>query len=196
MDDTFQVPICSAPNSIESTSRIASHRSEAVQIVGKRVREIRKLQALSQGDLASRMNVPRTYLSKVETCKVVPTVGTLRRIAAALGVDVCHLLYSREFLELTQDEFFEEIAPLVPSLTPQQRAVILRAARDAALRRNCVACFCGSSFFVVVDDEQQQQPMTILPAAAVVTARTETISAPSLQRRSFRKTLELMMTEE
>jgi transcriptional regulator with XRE-family HTH domain len=139
LDDTSQVPVSPTPNSIQSTILVASHRSEAVQIVGKRVREIRKLQALSQRDLAHRMNVPRTYLSKVETCKVVPTVGTLCRIASALSVDMHHLLYSREFLELTQDEFLEEIAPLVPSLTPPQRAVILRAARDAAFRRNCVA---------------------------------------------------------
>ena len=118
---------------------IASHRSEAVQIVGKRVREIRKLQALSQRDLARRMNVPRTYLSKVENCKVVPTVGTMCRIASALSVDVCHLLYSREFLQVTEGEFLEEIVPLLRSLTSQQRAVILRAARDAALRRNCGA---------------------------------------------------------
>jgi transcriptional regulator with XRE-family HTH domain len=85
------------------------------------------------------MKVPRTYLSKVETCKVAPTVGTLCRIASALNVDMHHLLCSREFLELTKDEFLEEIAPLVLSLTPQQRAVIVRAARDAALRCNCVA---------------------------------------------------------
>jgi transcriptional regulator with XRE-family HTH domain len=139
LDDTFQVPICPAPNSIQSAIPIASHRSKAVQIVGKRVREIRKLQALSQRDLARRMNVPRTYLSKVENCKVVPTVGTLCRMAAALGVDVCHLLYSREFLEMSEDELLKEIAPLVPSLTPEQRAVILRAARDAAVRRHWAA---------------------------------------------------------
>jgi transcriptional regulator with XRE-family HTH domain len=118
---------------------MASRRSKAVKIVGKRIREIRKLQALSQRDLARRMNVPRTYLSKVENCKVLPTVGTLYRMAAALGVDVCHLLYSREFLEMSEDELLKEVTPLVPSLTPQQRAVILRAARDVALRRNCVA---------------------------------------------------------
>ena len=139
LDDHFQHPVCPVPCSIQSTTLIANHRLEAVQIVGKRVREIRKEQALSQSDLARRMKVPRTYLSKVETCKVVPTVGTLRRIASALNVDVHHLLYSREFLEVSQDEFLGEIAPLVSLLTPQQRAVILRAVRDAALRRNSAA---------------------------------------------------------
>ena len=134
-DHSFQLPTCPVPNSVPSTNSMSNHWVEGVSIVGKRVREIRKEKALSQSALASRMKVPRTYLSKVETCKVVPTVGTLCRIATALCVDLHHLLCSPEILEVFEDEFLEEIASLVPSLTPQQRAVILRAARDAELRR-------------------------------------------------------------
>ena len=115
------------------------NRSQMAQIVGRRVREIRRIQALSQRELAHRLNVPRTYLSKVENCKVLPTVGTLCRLAGALGVQVHHLLLSRDVLELSQDLFLIEISHMIKLLTPEQRAVILRTVRDMALRRNYAA---------------------------------------------------------
>jgi transcriptional regulator with XRE-family HTH domain len=109
------------------------------QLVGRRVREIRKMQALSQRKVADHLNAPRTYLSKVETCKVLPTIRTLHRLAGALSVEVHHLLLSREALELSQDPFLIEIASMIHSLAPEQRAVILRAVHDIAIRRNRAA---------------------------------------------------------
>jgi transcriptional regulator with XRE-family HTH domain len=97
------------------------------------------MQALSQMDLARRLNVPRTYLSKVETCKVLPTIGTLYRLAGALSVEVHHLLLFREVLELSQDPFLVEIASMIHSLAPEQKAVILRAVREMTIRRNQAA---------------------------------------------------------
>ena len=104
-----------------------------------RVREIRKMQALSQRELARLLNVPRTYLSKVETCKVLLTIGMLYRLAGALSVEVPLLLLSREALELSQDPFLGEIASMIHSLAPEQRAVILRAVRDMTVRRTRAA---------------------------------------------------------
>ena len=101
--------------------------------------KLRKMQSLSQRELAHRLNVPRTYLSKVETCKVLPTIGTLYRLAAALSVQVHHLLLTRETVESSQDPFLVEIAPMIQSLTPEQRVVILRTVRDIALRRKHAA---------------------------------------------------------
>lgn len=115
------------------------NRSEMAQMVGRRVREIRRMQALSQRELAERLDVPRTYLSKVETCKVLPTIGTLHRLAGALSVQVHHLLLSGEAVESSEDPFLVEIAPMIQSLTPEQKAAILRAVRDIALRRNHAA---------------------------------------------------------
>jgi transcriptional regulator with XRE-family HTH domain len=115
------------------------NRLGITQIVGRRVRQIRKMQALSQMDLAHRLNVPRTYLSKVETCKVLPTIGTLYRLAGALRVEVHQLLLSSEALELSQDSFLVEIASMIDSLAPEQKAVILRAVRDISIRRKQAA---------------------------------------------------------
>src|SRR3954471_12880746 len=97
------------------------------------------MQALSQRELAGRLNVPRTYLSKVETCKVLPTIGTLYRLAGALRVEVHHLLLFREGFELSKDPFLVEIASMIHSLAPEQKAVISRAVREMAIRRSHAA---------------------------------------------------------
>jgi transcriptional regulator with XRE-family HTH domain len=139
LDDRLEHSICPFPDPVNSTTTAIENWLGITQIVGRRVREIRKMQALSQRELAGRLNVPRTYLSKVETCKVLPTIGTLHRLAGDLSVEVHHLLLSREALELSQDPFLIEIASMIHSLAPEQRAVILRAARDIAIRRNQAA---------------------------------------------------------
>ena len=139
LDDQFEPSVCPVPVPVNSRAAAIDNRLEMAQIVGRRVRENRKMQSLSQRELAHRLNVPRTYLSKVETCKVLPTIGTLYRLAAALSVQVHHLLLTREAVESSQDPFLVEIAPMIQSLTPEQRVVILRTVRDIALRRKHAA---------------------------------------------------------
>ena len=56
------------------------------------MREIRRARHLSQRQLAGRMQVPRTYISKIENGKAIPTLGSLERLANALEVDMCHLV--------------------------------------------------------------------------------------------------------
>ncbi len=52
------------------------------RVAGRRqVREIRRARHLSQRQLASRMQVPRTYISKIENGKAIPTLGSLERLA-------------------------------------------------------------------------------------------------------------------
>lgn len=134
LDEQFEQSVCPVPIPVHSTEVAIDNRLEMAQVVGRRVCEIRRNQSLSQRELAQRLNVPRTYLSKVENCKVLPTIGTLHRLAGVLCVEVHQLLFPREALELSQDSFLLEIASMIQPLTPEQRAVILRATRDMALR--------------------------------------------------------------
>ena len=113
--------------------------SDAIKNLGVRVRGIRKKRGLTQQALASRMNVPRTYISKVEMGRVVPTLATLSRIAVALEVPVTDLLSDEaerrredEVAHILADPFLTEIARVVGKLNAVQRALILRAVHDAA----------------------------------------------------------------
>jgi transcriptional regulator with XRE-family HTH domain len=117
----------------------ASEVSDAVKNLGVRVREIRKELGLTQRVLAYRMNVPRTYISKVEMGRVLPTLVTLERIAAGLDVSVPHLLCGESerrrddaVARIVDDPFLAEIAQMVDRLNAVHRALILRAVRDAA----------------------------------------------------------------
>ncbi|HEX3660646.1 MAG TPA: helix-turn-helix transcriptional regulator [Acidobacteriaceae bacterium] len=109
--------------------------------VARAVREVRHGRNLSQRQLAGRMQVPRTYISKIENAKAVPTLSSLQRLADALQVNICDLLRdgqsrrARETATVLADPFLAEIAPLVALLDPFQRSMFLNQVRELALGR-------------------------------------------------------------
>ncbi|HEY2858937.1 MAG TPA: helix-turn-helix domain-containing protein [Terracidiphilus sp.] len=115
-----------------------ANTAEAGLQVAAQVRDIRKARHLSQRQLAGRMQVPRTYISKIENGKAIPTLGSLERLAGALEVDVCQLVRdtrSRREEEVTAilaDPFLAEIASLLPKLDSLQRTLFLGTLRDRA----------------------------------------------------------------
>jgi transcriptional regulator with XRE-family HTH domain len=115
--------------------------AEAGLQVARQVRDIRKARHLSQRQLAGRMQVPRTYISKIENGKAIPTLGSLERLAAALDVDISQLVRDarsvreEEVSAIFADPFLAEIASLLPHLEPMHRTLFLGAMRDAALGR-------------------------------------------------------------
>jgi transcriptional regulator with XRE-family HTH domain len=91
------------------------------------------------------MEVPRTYISKIENGKAIPTLGSLERLASALGVEVCQLVrdtVSRradEVSAILADPFLAEIAAELPHLDSLQRTLFISAVRDAAMGRRRTA---------------------------------------------------------
>ena len=119
--------------------------AEAGLKVASQVREIRRARHLSQRQLAGRMQVPRTYISKIENGKAIPTLGSLERLAAALGVDICQLVRDarscrdEEVAAILADPLLAEIAALLPQLDPLHRSLVYGAARDMAMGRRRTA---------------------------------------------------------
>jgi len=136
-------PVPLAPHLVASQSAPASAEA-GLQVAGQ-VRELRKARHLSQRQVAKRMQVPRTYISKIENGKAIPTVGSLERLAAALEVDVCHLVRDarsrrdEEVASILADPFLAEVAALLPHLDSMQRMLFSGAVRDAALGRRRTA---------------------------------------------------------
>ena len=124
---------------------IPSDDLEAGSQVAARVREIRRARHLSQRQLAARMEVPRTYISKIENGKAIPTLSSLERLACALEVEIGQLVRDarsrREELvaAVFADPFLAEIAACLPRLNAFQRSLVLSAARDAAMGRRRTA---------------------------------------------------------
>ena len=80
----IEEPTPLAPQLVTATQTAAA--AEAGLQVAAQVREIRRARHLSQRQLAGRMQVPRTYISKIENGKAIPTLGSLERLADALEV--------------------------------------------------------------------------------------------------------------
>jgi len=104
------------------------------------IRSMRLRNGLSQRQLAARMSVPRTYVSKIENEKATPTLSSLERLAKALEVTVPDLLSGsersrqEEIRELMQDQFVAEILPFVSQLNGMQMSSILTQVRDLTVR--------------------------------------------------------------
>ena len=104
------------------------------------IRSLRLRSGLSQRQLAGRMSVPRTYVSKIENEKATPTLSSLERLARALEVTVPDLLTGgernrqEEVRELMEDQFIADILPFVAQLNGMQMSSILTQVRDLTVR--------------------------------------------------------------
>jgi transcriptional regulator with XRE-family HTH domain len=56
--------------------------------IGLRIMTLRKMQELSQDELARRAGIQRTHLSRIEAGKYAVTLETIQAIAEALGMTV------------------------------------------------------------------------------------------------------------
>jgi transcriptional regulator with XRE-family HTH domain len=106
--------------------------------VASAVRDLRHVRNLSQRQLAGRMGVPRTYISKIENGKAMPTLSSLDRLARALQVDISALLrdaptrHRDETAVLTTDPFLAEIAKYAAHLTSTEKSIFLNHVREMA----------------------------------------------------------------
>jgi transcriptional regulator with XRE-family HTH domain len=127
------------------TAQPAAASTEAGLQVAAQVREIRRARHLSQRQLAGRMQVPRTYISKIENGKAIPTLGSLERLANALEVDVSQLVRDsrsrrdEEVAAILSDPLLAEIAALLPQLDSLHRTLIYGSVRDMATGRRRTA---------------------------------------------------------
>jgi transcriptional regulator with XRE-family HTH domain len=62
-------------------------------LIGQRIRHLRELKNLSQGDVQERTGLIRCYTSRIENGHTVPSVETLEKFARALGVPLYRLFY-------------------------------------------------------------------------------------------------------
>ena len=109
--------------------------------VASAVRDLRHVRNLSQRQLAARMGVPRTYISKIENGKAMPTLSSLDRLARALQVDISALLrdaptrHQEETAVLMGDPFLAEIARYAAHLNSTQKSIFLNHVRELSQGR-------------------------------------------------------------
>jgi transcriptional regulator with XRE-family HTH domain len=113
---------------------VAETGNRSLSVAGA-IRALRTRAGLSQRQLAQRMNVPRTYVSKIENEKACPTLSSLQRLADALNVTICDLLRHGEpsledqVRQLQGDDFIAELIPYLRKLNSVQWTSILNEIR-------------------------------------------------------------------
>jgi len=87
-------------------------------LFGKKIKELRKKQTLTQAQLAELVNVDDKHISCIESGKNFPSPDLLERIACSLKVEVKDLF---EFSYLKQPENLkEDIAKMLSKLNEEQ----------------------------------------------------------------------------
>lgn len=137
LDPEEPEPVVMAPVAVAAPANGNGHGHLQVALA---IRTLRQRVGMSQRQLAIRMNVPRTYVSKIENDKATPTLSSLERLARALEVSVPDLLNggkrSREdeIRDLMSDEFIAQIVPFVSQLNGMQWNSLLAQVRDLTVR--------------------------------------------------------------
>ncbi len=118
--------------------------------IGRKLRELRDAQNLSQGDIEKRSGLLRAYTSRVENGHVSPSIATLQKYADALGVPLYALFYEgprRTELDLklenkkrrgsaakNQPPQYELFVKTVAGMNDTQRALFMYVATKLARR--------------------------------------------------------------
>lgn len=135
--DNEPEPVVAAPEVMPAVNHNGSHPQIQIALA---IRSLRRRAGLSQRQLAGRMAVPRTYVSKIENEKATPTLSSLERLANALEVTIPDLLRGDgraredEIIALSEDPFIAECAPFIFQLDPMQRSSLMMQMRDLATR--------------------------------------------------------------
>lgn len=62
-------------------------------ILSERLRTIREQKNMTQGDIEERTGLKRSYVSRLEHGRTIPSLATLEKFALALDVPVYHFFY-------------------------------------------------------------------------------------------------------
>ncbi|MGH9412415.1 MAG: helix-turn-helix domain-containing protein [Terriglobales bacterium] len=122
------------PEDLEPGIETAEATGIPVPDVARAIRLWRQRRGLSQRQLAERMRVPRTYVSKIENDKATPTITSLERMATAMETSVARLLEANSGSRLVEDAFVQALLPYLAQLGPQHRERLLQASQVLATR--------------------------------------------------------------
>lgn len=112
----------------------------AAMNIGSTIRGYRLQRGLSQGDIEKRTGLLRCYLSRVENGHTVPSLDTLKKIAAALNLPMSQFFTDEPAqkdiaaMALTSDEirFLSEVQRYSANLSDSDRKLLLAMVKKFA----------------------------------------------------------------
>ncbi len=100
--------------------------------LGKKIKEYRQVQGISQEELAEKLDISQQTLSKIECGKNFLTSETLERISSVLGVNTYELFMFEEYN--TQSDMLVEIEKYISIIksNPQKLAFVKNMVKEVA----------------------------------------------------------------
>src|SRR5215468_9299346 len=100
---------------------------QTVENIGQRIRQLRESRSMTQSQLQSRSKVSRSYLSRIESGQMTPSLGTLEKISEALNVGLNRFFIPESDGEaLLEDPFIQGLRPFLQQLDWEQWQSILK----------------------------------------------------------------------
>ena len=118
------------------------HKIRQVQLVGPKIRQLRKERKLTQTDLASRIDIQQSDLSRMEKGEYRVSLDTLFKILAEFNVSI--------------SEFFDDVAK--ESLTPHDVQMVKDLKRLPGPARREVEAFIAFKRQQAPDREVEKRP--------------------------------------
>ncbi len=97
------------------------------ELLGLKVKEMRKMRKITQEKLAEMIDVDNGYISKLEVGQNFPSIGTLEKIARALNIELYELF---QFTKIKNHDFKSEILYIYDKLNKEKQYTLYRVAKD------------------------------------------------------------------
>lgn len=100
------------------------------KLLGKRIREIRKRQALSQEKLAERAGISAQYVSNIERGVENPTLDLLLRLGEALKVSLGEMCEFESVEEMDQRKLRSAVREMLRKADPERLRLALKVLKS------------------------------------------------------------------
>ncbi len=108
-------------------------RKNIYTLVAARIRQERKRAGLTMEQLAEAAGIGASFLAYIETEGRKPSLATIEKIAAALGIPVANLFKDAPAPAMTSEyKFAHQIASVIRDKTEAQKATILNTVKTLA----------------------------------------------------------------
>ncbi|MEI6208231.1 MAG: helix-turn-helix transcriptional regulator [Desulfuromonadales bacterium] len=99
----------------------------ATELLGSRIRELRKAQGIAQEHLAEVLGIEQQYMSRIELGKSYPSLDRLMRIADVLKVPLMSLF---DFIHLSDEETrAQSLEDMLKGLDEEKQQLAYRVCR-------------------------------------------------------------------
>ncbi len=96
------------------------------ELLGKKIREQRKLKKYTLEQLAEKLDVSTTFIGQIERAKGIPSLETLVKIANVLEVSIDSLVFEDLNTKSGTTHFANKIIELTENFTPKEKDLILK----------------------------------------------------------------------